>query len=159
MQMADVSIDSAIHDTTVLLSNRGDAMLILTISFALAGLWVWKVVIPERTARREQDTLREAARLETEKLHSETLAKQADTIAAMGQVTATIHDTTTHTHDDISVMLQVFEIQMECIDRIAQHCKCNEVRDSLIEIRGIVKMAMSRHTRDTSQQMRSTIQH
>lgn len=141
MLASDTSVDNVINSTTTLLSNRGDAMLILTIIFALAGLWVWKVVIPERTARREQDALREAARLETEKLHSETLAKQADTIAALGQVTATIHDTTTGTHNDIRVLLQVAEIQMECVDRIGQHCGCDVVRDQLSEIRGIIKMA------------------
>jgi len=144
MPAADVSVDSTIHDATSLLSNRGDAMLILTIIFALGGLWVWKIVIPERAARREQDALREAARIETEKLHSETLAKQADTIAALGQVTATIHDTTRHTHSNTNVLMRAAELQMECADRISQHVGCDAVRDSLSELRGIIKMAMQR---------------
>ena len=145
MLVADISTDSVIHDATSLLSGRGDAMLILTIIFASAGLWVWKVVIPERAARREQDTLREAARLETEKLHSETLAKQADTIAALGQVTATIHDTTTHTRNNTTVLIQVAELQIECFDRISQHVGCDVVRDNLSELRGIIKMATARN--------------
>lgn len=144
MSAADVSVDSTIHDATALLSNRGDAMLILTIIFALGGLWVWKVVIPERAARRDQDARREAARLETEKLHSETLAKQADTIAALGQVTATIHDTTRHTHSNTNVLLQAAEIQMECVDKIGRHVNCDAIHDSLSELRGIIKMAMTR---------------
>lgn len=137
----EVSVDSIVPDTTELLSDRGDAMLILTIILAMGALWVWKVVIPERAARRDQDALREAARLETEKLHSETLAKQADTIAALGQVTATIHDTTTHTHNNTAILVRVAELHMECVDKISQHCGCDAVRDSLSEIRGIIKMA------------------
>ena len=144
MLIADISADSAIDNATSLLSDRGDAMLILTSIFALAWLWVWKVVIPERTARREQDALREAARLETEKLHSETLAKQADTIAALGQVTAMIHDTTTHTHNNTTVLIQVAELQLDCVDKISKHCGCDSVHESMSEMRAIIKMANSR---------------
>lgn len=144
MLSVDVPTDAAINNATELLRGRGDAMVILTSIFALAGLWVWKVVIPERAARREQDALREAARMETEKLHSETLAKQADTIAALGQVTAMIHDTTTHTHNNTTALLQMAELQVNCTERISQHVGCDDVRESLSEMRGVIKMAMSK---------------
>lgn len=145
MLVNEISVDSIIPDTTELLSDRGDAMLILTIILAMGGLWVWKVVIPERAARRDQDTLREAARLETEKLHSETLAKQADTIAALGQVTATIHDTTTHTHNNTTVLLQAVSLQVDCAEKLSQHVGCDSVRDSLSELRGLIKAANARN--------------
>ena len=141
MLSVDLPTDETVRGATTLLQDRGDAMLILTSIFALAGLWIWKVVIPERASRREQDVLREAARIETEKLHSETLAKQAETIAALGQVTAMIHDTTTHTHNNTTVLLRLSELQVDCTEKISQHCGCDSVRESLSEMRGIIKMA------------------
>lgn len=143
MPTTEISTDEALRSATSLLQDRGDAMLILTSIFALAGLWIWKVVIPERAARREQDVLREAARIETEKLHSETLAKQAETIAALGQVTAMIHDTTTHTHNNTAVLIRLSELQVDCIEKISQHCGCDAVRESLSEMRGIIKITTS----------------
>ena len=143
MVVTDIPADEAVRSATALLQNRGDAMLILTSIFALAGLWIWKVVIPERASRREQDVLREAARIETEKLHSETLAKQAETIAALGQVTAMIHDTTTNTHNNTTVLIRLSELQVDCTEKISQHCGCDSVRESLSEMRGIIKMTSS----------------
>lgn len=143
MLIDDISADAAVRSATSLLQERGDAMLILTSVFALAGLWIWKVVIPERASRREQDVLRESARVVTEKLHSETLAKQAETIAALGQVTAMIHDTTTHTHNNTTVLIRLSELQVECTEKISQHCGCDSVRESLSEMRGIIKMTVA----------------
>lgn len=152
MLSVDVPTDTAINSATELLRGRGDAMVILTSIFAMAGLWVWKVVIPERAARREQDALREAARMETEKLHSETLAKQADTIAALGQVTAMIHDTTNNTHNNTTVLLRLSELHIDCAEKISHHVGCDSVRDSLSEMRGIVKLTVSSsHNRDHHQ--------
>ena len=152
MLIADTPTAEVVRSATSLLQDRGDAMLILTSIFALAGLWIWKVVIPERASRREQDALREAARVETEKLHSETLAKQAETIAALGQVTAMIHDTTNNTHNNTAVLLRLSELHIDCAEKITHHVGCHSVRDSLSEMRGIVKLTVSSgRSRDRSQ--------
>jgi hypothetical protein len=107
------------------LDNRSDAMVILAILSGLAGIWMWKVVIPERSARKEMDAREQVARIESDKKQQEIAETQAATIAALGQATASIHSHTLLTHEDVSILVSMSEAQIDCFERISEVSKCD----------------------------------
>jgi heme/copper-type cytochrome/quinol oxidase subunit 2 len=108
-----------------ILETRSDAMVILAIVAGLAGIWLWKVVIPERIARREMNAREQEARIESDKKQQEIAETQAATIAALGQATASIHSHTLTTYEDVSILVSMSEAQIECFEQLANVAKCD----------------------------------
>lgn len=99
------SVDAA----TSLLSGRSDAMLILAIGAALVGLWIWKVVIPERSSKQENA----AKQLEIQQ-------KQGEIIAELSKVTSATHTTANDMHMRVKVMFAVSSVQTEILRKLTE---------------------------------------
>ncbi len=118
---------TAINTGTSLLSNRSDAMVILVGFLALAALWIWKVHIPRVESERK---LHEA----NKEIHQ----TNADTLGELCKVTTSIHATATHSNTTLRAIVEIKEIELECIDVIAEKTQC-DIRDKISEARGVMR--------------------
>lgn len=130
----------AINSFTEIMQGRGDAMLILAIIMAILALWVWKVTIPERKIHREEEVKARDSQRATEKSQQEILIKQAETLAALGQVTSQIHGTSVATKEGMNVLLNLVDLQILCLGKIVVKPDC-DIRDEVNQMRGILKLA------------------
>lgn len=124
------------------LDSRSDAMVILAILSGLAGIWMWKVVIPERTARKEMDFRSQEARIESDERQQHIAETQAETLAALGHATAAIHINTTSTYGDVAVLVNMTEAQIECLEKLSAVLKC-DLSSQLMKMRNLIH---DRHT-------------
>ena len=127
---------TAASTVSSLLSDRSDAMVILVGLIIVAILWIWKVLIPQRES---DQALREADK----KIHQENAA----TLSKLSAVTASIHSNTAHSNTTIRAMLEVKEIELDCIGMISNHTQC-DVRDKLAEAKGVLRAVRSGATTD-----------
>ena len=118
---------TAISTGTSLLSNRSDAMVILVAFLALAALWIWKVHIPRVESERK---LHEA----NKEIHQ----TNADTLGELCKVTTSIHATANHSNTTLRAIVEIKEIELECIDVIAEKTQCN-IKDKISEARGVMR--------------------
>jgi cytoskeletal protein RodZ len=118
---------TAVSTATGILADRSDAMVILILAIALAGLWLWKVHIPSRESERK---LREADK----EIHS----ANAKTLAELSTVTAGIHNVTTHSHSTVRALVEVKEIELDCLDAVSEKAGC-DLRSKLSEARGVIR--------------------
>ena len=118
---------TAINTGTSLLSNRSDAMVILVGVLALIGLWIWKVHIPRVESERK---IHEA----NKEIHQ----TNANTLGELSKVTSSIHATATHSNTTLRAIVEIKEIELECIDVIAEKTQCN-IREKISEARGVMR--------------------
>jgi cytoskeletal protein RodZ len=123
-------IDAATSVTgaaTSILSDRSDAMVILVGMIALAGFWLWKVHMPRQQFEQK---LREADKA----IHQ----SNANTLEELSKVTTTVHQTTTHSNTTLRAMVEVKEIELDCIGRVAEKAQC-DISSQLAEARGVLR--------------------
>lgn len=118
---------TAVSTGSTLLADRSDAMVILVGVIALAALWIWKVHIPRVESERK---LHEAYR----EIHQ----TNADTLGDLSKVTSNIHTTTTNSNTTLRAIVEVKELELDCIGIIAEKSQC-DVRDKLSEARGVMR--------------------
>lgn len=118
---------TAVSTATGILADRSDAMVILVLGIVAFVWWMWKVHIPRQESERK---LREADK----EIH----AANANTLAELSKITTGIHQTTTHSHTTIRAMLEVKEIELDCIDSVAEKSGC-DLRANLSEARGVLR--------------------
>jgi cytoskeletal protein RodZ len=118
---------TAVSTATGILADRSDAMIILVGVIVLAALWLWKVHIPRQESERK---LREADK----EIH----AANANTLSELSKITTGIHQTTTHSHTTIRAMLEVKEIELDCIDTVSEKAGC-DIRAKISEARGVLR--------------------
>ncbi|MFO0940070.1 MAG: hypothetical protein U0930_04820 [Pirellulales bacterium] len=125
--MDTATATTAIQSTNSLLSNRSDAMVILVGLIVLAAFWLWKIQLPRLESERK---LREADK-EIHRTNSETLAK-------LSTLTEGIHQTTNNSLTTIHAMVEVKEIELDCITEIADKTEC-DVREKIAEAKGVLR--------------------
>lgn len=126
-QIDPATAAAAASSASSILSSRSDAMVILVLSLALAGLWLWKVHIPRQAAEQ--------------KLRNDTtqiLAVNSDTLAEISKVSGAIHATSMHSNTTLNAMVAIKHMEVDCIEHIATKSGCDLTRP-LSEIRGVLK--------------------
>jgi hypothetical protein len=118
---------TAVSTGSSLLADRSDAMVILVLVIIAVILWIWKVVIPQKQSDAK---LRDADK----EIHMQ----NANTLAELSKVTTGIHDKTNQSHKTISAMMEVKEIELGAIGKIADFTKC-DIREELSEARGVIR--------------------
>ncbi len=118
---------TAVSTGTTLLADRSDAMVILVGVIALAALWIWKVHIPRVESERK---LHEA----NKEIHQ----TNANTLGELSKITSTIHTTTTQSNTTLRAIVEIKDIELECIDVIAEKTQC-DIRDKISEARGVMR--------------------
>ena len=118
---------TAVTTGTSLLADRSDAMVILVIVLAGVILWIWKVVIPQK---QSEARLRDADK----EIHMQ----NANTLSELSKVTTGIHDKTDRSFKTISAMMEVKEIELGAIGKIADFTKC-DLKEELSEARGVIR--------------------
>jgi hypothetical protein len=118
---------TAVSTGTSLLADRSDAMVILVGVIALAALWIWKVHIPRVESERK---LHEA----NKEIHQ----TNANTLGELSKVTASIHSTTLNSNTTIRAIVEVKELELDCIGVVAEKTGC-DIRDKLSEARGVMR--------------------
>lgn len=136
--LAEATTDLATGAAEIL-KGRSESLVILAIGAVVGGLWIWKVVVPERASARDMRASAETARHLSDQKQQEIALKQADTIAALGQVTTAIHGTTQLTQESIDVLIEVSKLQVDCLAKVSSATGC-DLRDPLSEMRGVLKM-------------------
>jgi hypothetical protein len=121
------TVSTAVNTTTSFLSDRSDAMVILVAVIVLFALWLWKVHIPRQESERK---LREADK----EIHS----ANAATLAELSKITTGIHQHTAHSTTTLRAMIEVKEIEIDCIDKVSNAAGC-DIRDKLAEARGVLR--------------------
>lgn len=118
---------TAVSTGSSLLADRSDAMVILVGVIALAALWIWKVHIPRVESERK---LHEA----NKEIHQ----TNANTLGELSKVTASIHSTTLSSNTTIRAIVEVKELELDCIGVVAEKTGC-DIRDKLSEARGVMR--------------------
>jgi hypothetical protein len=121
------TVSTAVTTTTSFLTDRSDAMVILVMVIAFGVLWMWKVHIPRQESERK---LREADK----EIHQ----ANASTLAELSKITTGIHQSTAHSSTTLRAMLEVKEIEIDCIDKVSTAAGC-DIRDKLAEARGVLR--------------------
>jgi hypothetical protein len=121
------TVSTAVNSTTSFLADRSDAMVILVIFIAFFGWWFLKVHIPRQESERK---LREADK----EIHS----ANAATLAELSKITTGIHQNTVHSTTTLRAMVEVKEIEIDCIDKVSNAAGC-DIRDKLAEARGVLR--------------------
>ncbi len=137
MDLAQVDVGTAAVGTaSSILADRSDAMVILVGVLGLVALWVWKVILPQKASEQR---LRDADKA----IHQQNAA----TLSELGKVTTGIHQTTLHSNTTLRAIVEVKEIELECIGKIADVAKC-DIRDKLAEARGVMRAVRAGATSD-----------
>jgi hypothetical protein len=118
---------TAVNAGSSILANRSDAMVILVGLIALAALWIWKIHIPRVESERK---LHEA----NKEIHQ----TNANTLGELSKVTSTIHTTTINSNTTLRAIVEVKELELECIGVVAEKSGC-DIRDKLSEARGVMR--------------------
>jgi hypothetical protein len=118
---------TAVNAGSSILANRSDAMVILVGLIALAALWIWKIHIPRVESERK---LHEA----NKEIHQ----TNANTLGELSKVTSTIHATTINSNTTLRAIVEVKELELECIGVVAEKSGC-DIRDKLSEARGVMR--------------------
>jgi cytoskeletal protein RodZ len=118
---------TAVSTGTTLLADRSDAMVILVGVIALAALWIWKVHIPRVESERK---LHEA----NKEIHQ----TNANTLGELSKVTSSIHTTSTQSNTTLRAIVEIKEIELECIGVIAEKTQC-DIKDKISEARGVMR--------------------
>ena len=118
---------TAVSTGSSILADRSDAMVILVGVIALAALWIWKVHIPRVESERK---LHEA----NKEIHQ----TNANTLGELSKVTASIHSTTLNSNTTIRAIVEVKELELDCIGVVAEKTGC-DIRDKLSEARGVMR--------------------
>ena len=105
---------TAVTTGTNFLSNRSDAMVILVLVLVGVILFIWKILIPQKQSEaRLRDADKEIHRM------------NANTLTELSKVTTGIHEKTTQSHKTISAMMEVKEIELTAIGKIAEVTNCD----------------------------------
>ena len=118
---------TAVSTGSSILEGRSDAMVILVGVIALAALWIWKIHIPRVESERK---LHEA----NKEIHQ----TNANTLGELSKVTSTIHTTTLNSNTTLRAIVEVKELELDCIGVVAEKAGC-DVRDKLSEARGVMR--------------------
>jgi hypothetical protein len=121
------TVSTAVNTTTSFLADRSDAMVILVIVIGFFGWWMWKVHIPRQESERK---LREADK----EIHQ----ANANTLAELSKITTGIHQNTLHSTTTLRAMVEVKEIEIDCLDKVSNKAGC-DIRDKLAEARGVLR--------------------
>lgn len=127
---------TAINSTSSFLADRSDAMVILVGLILLGALWIWKVHIP----RQESDRRMREADKEIHRTNSETLSQ-------LSKVTENISKTTSSSCTTIHAMVEVKEIELNCISSIADKTQC-DIKEQIAEARGVLRAVKAGVTTD-----------
>lgn len=135
--IAQEGLGSAAASTaSSILSDRSDAMVILVGLIGLVAFWLWKIHLPQK---QSEQRLRESDK----EIHQ----ANATTLSELSKVTTGIHQTTQHSSTTLRAMVEVKEIEFECIGKIAEFTKC-DIRDKLAEARGVIRAVRAGATQD-----------
>lgn len=124
---AELDTNTVTGAASSILSDRSDAMLILVGLICLFGFWLWKIHLPRQESEQK---LREADKA----IHQ----SNAATLEELSKVTTTVHQTTTHSNTTLRAMVEVKEIELDCIDKVASATQC-DIRSELAEARGVLR--------------------
>lgn len=127
----EIGVGAAASTASSILADRSDAMVILVGLIGLVAFWLWKIHLPQKQSDMK---LREA-----DKLIHET---NSQTLSELSKVTTDIHKNVTHNFTTIRAMVEVKEIELECIGKIAELTKCN-IGEMLAEARGVLRAVRS----------------
>lgn len=136
-QIDPVTTATAASTASSLLSDRSDAMVILVGVLGIVALWIWKIQIP---AKQSEQKLREADK----EIHHQNAA----TLAELSKVTTGIHDKTVHTHKNLTAMMEVKDIELDCLSKLADYTKCN-IQSELSEAKGVIRSIRAGATSET----------
>lgn len=132
----DAATSTAVGTASSILADRSDAMVILVGLIGLAAFWLWKIHLPQKQSEQK---LREADK----EIHQ----TNATTLAELSKVTAGIHETTAHSSSTLRAIVEVKEIELECIGKMADFTKC-DIREKISEARGVIRAIRSGATSD-----------
>lgn len=126
-QVDPAAAATAVTSVTGILSSRSDAMVILVLVLGGLGIWIWKVVIPQKESEKKN-------REEMTKI----LAVNSDTLAELSKITGSIHTNTTHSNTTLNAMIAIKHMEVDCIEYIAEKSGY-DLTKPLSEIRGVLK--------------------
>ncbi len=122
-----VDVSTAAGTASSILADRSDAMVILVGLIGLVAFWLWKIHLPQKQSEQK---LREADK----EIHQ----ANASTLAELSKVTTGIHQTTLSSNSTLKAMIEVKEIELECISDVAAHTQC-DVREKISLARGVIR--------------------
>ena len=132
----ELGVGAAASTASSILADRSDAMVILVGLIGLVAFWLWKIHLPQKQSEQK---LRESDKIIHE-INSQTLSE-------LSKLTGGIHQTTQHSSSTIRAMVEVKEIEIECMGKIAELTKC-DIRDKLSEARGVLRAVRAGATSD-----------
>jgi len=124
---ARMDTTTAVNTASNVLADRSDAMIILVAVIVLFALWLWKVHIPRQESERK---MREADK----EIHQ----SNASTLSELSKITTGIHQNTTHSSTTLRAIVEVKEIELDCLGILADKTGC-DIREKLSEARGVLR--------------------
>lgn len=120
--------EAVADSVTKLLSDRSDTVFLLCVAAMLLVLYVWKIVIPDREAKRKM-----------QEKQQEITEQQAKTLAEICRVSTSIESNTTNTYQHTAAIVNVLGKFVECIRKATEQSGV-DISDELSEMRGMLSV-------------------
>lgn len=127
--MPTAQVDPSIaNSVTTLLSGRSDTVFLLVVAAVLLVLYVWKIVIPDREAKRKM-----------QEKQQEITEQQAKTLAEICRVSTNIDANTMNTFQHTTAIVHVLGKFVDCMRKATEKTGV-DISDELSEMRGMLSV-------------------